>query len=176
MASDPKGRAKMKSQFLKGMIAAAIALPALTGAAWAGESDDLGCSNATLKGAYAFSVVNIVVAAPLGPGVVVGLTTFDGKGGLTQIDYPGNGGTDLGLDEKFRTGQSGSYTVNRNCTGFMTVNLGATVGVTENAFVISNGGRAVRAVIAAFTAPGGALVTPLQSRIDLWKVASEQDN
>jgi len=166
----------MKSQFLKGMLAATIVLPALSGTAWAGGDDDLGCSNATLTGDYAFAVLTIVAASPPGPGVVVGRTTFDGKGGLTQIDYPGNGGTDLGLDEKFRTGQSGSYTVNRNCTGFMTVNLGATVGVTENAFVISNGGRAIRAVIAAFTAPGGALVTPLQSRIDLWKVASDQDN
>jgi hypothetical protein len=48
------------------------------------------------------------------------------------IDYPGNGGTDLGLDEKFRTGQTGTYTVNSNCTGFMTIDLGAGVGVTEN--------------------------------------------
>jgi hypothetical protein len=155
------------------MVAAAIALSVLSGTALAGRSDDLGCSNATLKGAYAFSVLNIATAA--GPSVILGLTTFDGKGGLTQIDYPGNGATDLGLDEKFRTGQTGTYTVNPNCTGFMTVNLGAGVGVTENAFVISNGGRAVRAVIAAFTAPNGALVTPVQSRIDLWRVASDQD-
>jgi hypothetical protein len=41
----------------------------------------------------------------------------------------------------FRTGQTGSYTVNRNCTGFMTINLSAGVGVTTIAFVISNGGR-----------------------------------
>jgi hypothetical protein len=54
------------------------------------------------------------------------------------------------LDEKFRTGQTGSYTVNPDCTGFMTINLGAGVGVTTNAFVISNGGRSVHAVIAAF--------------------------
>jgi hypothetical protein len=166
----------MKSWSWKEMLAAAIILPALSGAVWAGGSDDLGCSNATLKGDYAFAVLTIVAASPPGPGVVVGLGTFDGRGGFTQIDYPGNGGTDLGLDEKFRTGQTGSYTVNRNCTGFMTINLGATVGVTENAFVISNGGNAVRAVIAAFTAPNGALATPLQSRIDFWKVASEQDN
>ena len=166
----------MKSRSWKEMLAAAIILPALSGAAWAGGSDDLGCSNATLKGDYAFSVLTIVAASPPGPGVVVGLGTFDGRGGFKQIDYPGNGGTDLGLDEKFRTGQTGSYTVNRNCTGFMTINLGATVGVTENAFVISNGGSAIRAVIAAFTAPNGASATPLQSRIDFWKVASDQDN
>jgi hypothetical protein len=165
----------MKSWSWKEMLAAAIILPALSGAAWAGGSDDLGCSNSTLKGDYAFAVLTIVAASPPGPGVVVGLGTFDGRGGFTQIDYPGNGGTDLGLDEKFRTGQTGSYTVNPDCTGFMTISLGAGVGVTENAFVISNGGRAVRAVIAAFTAPNGALATPLQSRIDFWKVASEQD-
>src|SRR5208282_752679 len=166
----------MKRLLFKGMLAAAIVLPALSGPARAGGDDDLGCSNATLKGDYAFAVLTIVAASPPGPGVVVGLGTFDGRGGFTQIDYPGNGGTDLGLDEKFRTGQTGSYTVNRNCTGFMTINLGATAGATENAFVISNGGSAIRAVIASFTAPNGALATPLQSRIDFWKVASEQDN
>ena len=157
----------------KSTLAAAMILPVLGGAAWAGGSDDLGCSNATLKGDYAFSVLTIVEAP--GPGVVIGLGTFDGKGGFQQTDFPGNGATDLGLTA-FRTGQTGSYTVNPNCTGFMTINLGATVGVTENAFVISNGGNAVRAVIASFTAPNGALATPLQSRIDFWKVASEQDN
>jgi hypothetical protein len=166
----------VKSLLWQGMLASVIALPALSGAVRAGGSDDLGCSNAMLKGDYAFAVLTIVAASPPGPGVVVGLGTFDGKGGFTQIDYPGNGGTDLGLDEQFRTGQTGSYTVNQNCTGFMTINLGATVGVTENAFVISNGGRAVRAVIAAFTAPNGASVTPIQSRIDFWKVAYEQQN
>ena len=164
----------MNSWNIKGMLAAAIVLPALSGAAWAGGSDDLGCSNATLKGDYAFSVLTIVAAAPVTPGVVIGLTTFDGKGGVTQIDFPGNGGMDLGLTA-FRTGQTGSYTVNPNCTGFSTVNLGAGVGVTTNAFVISNGGRSVHAVIAAFTAPDGTPATPLQSRIDLWKVGSEQE-
>src|SRR5215469_11343795 len=114
----------MNSWFLKAMMTAAIALPTLTGAAWAGGSDDLGCSDATLKGAHAFSVLTIVAAPPGGPGVVVGLGTFDGRGGFTQIDYPGNGATDMNLDEKFRTGQTGSYTINPNCTGFMTINLG----------------------------------------------------
>ena len=161
----------MNSWVFKRILAATIALPALSGAAWAGGSDDLGCSNATLKGDYAFSVLTIVEAP--GPGVVVGLGTFDGKGGFQQTDFPGNGATDLGLTA-FRTGQTGSYTVKPNCTGFMTINLGAGVGVTENAFVISNGGRAVHAVIAGFTAPDGTLATPVQSRIDFSKVASDE--
>jgi len=97
----------MKSSSLRGMLAAAVVFPALGGVAWAGGGDDLGCSNATLNGDYAFSVLTIVAASPPGPGVVVGLGTFDGRGGFTQIDYPGNGGTDLNLDENFRTGQTG---------------------------------------------------------------------
>jgi hypothetical protein len=48
----------MNSWCLKGMLAAAIALPALGGAARAGGSDDFGCPNATLKGLYAFGVTN----------------------------------------------------------------------------------------------------------------------
>jgi hypothetical protein len=74
------------------MLAAAIILPALSGAARAVGSDDLGCSHATLKGDYAFSVLTI--ASATGPNVVAGLATFDGKGGFKQIDYPGNGGVD----------------------------------------------------------------------------------
>ncbi len=165
----------MNSWNFKGMLAAAIVLLALSGPAWAGGNDDLGCSNATLKGDYAFSVLTTVAASPPGPGVVVGLGRFDGKGGFQQTDFPGNGATDLGLTA-FRTGQTGSYTVNPDCTGFMTINLGAGVGVTTNAFVISNGDRSVHAVIAGFTAPDGTLVTPLQSRIDFWKVASDEEN
>ena len=41
----------MKSWLSKGMLAGAILLPALSGMA---RADDFGCSNATLKGEYAF--------------------------------------------------------------------------------------------------------------------------
>jgi hypothetical protein len=66
-------------------IAAVIALPALSGTAWAGGSEDLGCSNATLQGAYAFGVTNY--AFPL---VVAGIKVFDGRGNFTQRDYGGD--------------------------------------------------------------------------------------
>lgn len=134
----------MNSWKFKGMLAAAIVLPALSGVASAGGNDDLGCSNATLKGAYAFSV--LTVAGATGPDVVVGLGTFDGRGGFAQIDYPGASGLSA-----FRTGQTGTYTVNPNCTGFMMINLGAGVGVVTNAIVISNGGRSIHAVVAAWS-------------------------
>jgi hypothetical protein len=136
----------MKSWFSKGTLVAAIVFPTLSGAAWSGGSDDLGCSNATLNGDYAFSVLT-VAEENVGPNVVVGLGTFDGKGGFKQIDFPGNGITDLNL-KGFRTGQTGSYTVNRNCTGFMTIDIVQAGLVIENAIVISNGGRSIHAVVA----------------------------
>jgi hypothetical protein len=167
----------MKSWFWKGMLAAAIVLPALSGAAWAGGDDDLGCSNATLKGDYAFSVFN---GAP-GPQApwVVGLGTFDGKtakdgtGGFTQIDYPGDGLLMTPPLTAFRTGETGTYMVNRNCTGFMTIDLGGGVEIV-NAIVISNGGRSIDAVVAGFTV--GGTPVPGQALVHFSKVASERDN
>ena len=161
----------MKSWFLKGMMAAAIALPGMSSAAWAGGSDDLGCSNVMLKGPYALSVLNI--ALPGGPGVVVALGTFDGKGGYTQIDYPGDGLRTMNLTE-FRTNQTGTYMVNPDCTGFMTTNLGTAVGVVQSAFVISNGGRAIDGVVGEFTVGGTAV--PIQSLFHYSKVASQRDD
>ena len=155
----------------KGILVAAIALSALGGTARAGGSDDPVCNNATLRGDYAFSV--LTVAAPAGPNVVVGLARFDGKGGYTQIDYPGDGLSMAPPVTDFRTGETGSYKVNSDCTGFQEVDLGA-AGTVENAFVISNGGRAIHAVTAE-RVRGGTPV-PVQIRVDFWKVGSEQDD
>jgi hypothetical protein len=162
----------MKSWFWKGMLAAAIMLPALSGAAWAGGSDDLGCSNSTLNGAYAFSVLTIAQPST-GPNVVVGLGKFDGRGGFTQIDYPGDGLLMTPPLTAFRTGQTGTYTVNPNCTGFMTISLGAAVGVVTNAIVISNGGRSIDAVVAGLTV--GGMAVPGQALVHFSQVASEQN-
>ena len=70
----------------KGMLAAAIALPALPGVAWADNND--GCSNATLKGQYAFAVTSYTPPGlPNGPPqVVAGIKDFDGKGNFTPVE------------------------------------------------------------------------------------------
>jgi hypothetical protein len=78
----------------KVMAAAAFVLPMLGGAAWAGGTDDYGCSNATLKGEYAFGVTVYTPAPPPSPPpttvVVNGIKVFDGQGSLTQRDYRGD--------------------------------------------------------------------------------------
>jgi hypothetical protein len=66
-----KGGTTMKSWVRRGMLAAAIALPALSGVARAQSNDGDGCTNATLRGDYAFSVTNFTL-----PSVVVGIVRW----------------------------------------------------------------------------------------------------
>src|ERR1700737_687443 len=110
----------MKSWLWKGMLAAAVALPALSGAARAQGTDDFGCSNATLKGEYAFGVTAYYPSYP--PQVVTGIKVFDGKGNFTQRDYIG----DSSPAQFAPPGQeTGTYKVDRDCTGSMVINLNA---------------------------------------------------
>jgi hypothetical protein len=161
----------MKSWLFKGMLTAAIGLPALSAAAWAGGADDFGCSNATLKGEYAFGVTNFTI-----PQVVAGIKVFDGNGNLTQRDYIGNS-----VPAQFAPpGQErGTYSVNADCTGSMVINLntpGAPPpnGVIEILFVISDGGRHIHEVVSQLTPPFSSAPEPVQTSADDWKVASEQ--
>ena len=162
----------MKRWLCNKILAVAIALPALSAVAWAGGSDDFGCSNATLKGEYAFGVTNFTI-----PQVVAGIKVFDGNGNLTQRDYIGNS-----VPAEFAPpGQeTGTYTVNPDCTGSMVINLnvpGAPPpnGVIQILFVISNGGRHVHEVVSQLTPPFSSAPEPVQTSADDWKVASEQD-
>src|SRR5271157_2954943 len=109
----------MKSWVLKGMLVATIVLPALSSAARAGGTDDYGCSNATLKGEYAFGVTNFTP-----PEVVAGIKVFDGNGNLTQRDYLGDSVPAVFAPK----GQErGTYMVNSDCTGSMVIDLNAPV-------------------------------------------------
>ena len=82
----------MKRCISKAVLVAAIALPAMSNAAWAGGTDDFGCSNATLKGEYAFGVTAYTPPGlPNGPPrVVTGIRVYDGNGHFTQRDYQGD--------------------------------------------------------------------------------------
>jgi hypothetical protein len=165
----------------KGMLAAAIVLPALSGPAWAGGTDDFGCSNATLNGEYAFGVTAYTPAGlPNGPpAVVTGIKVFYGDGTLTQRDYQGD---NLAGDDFSPPGrETGTYKVNSDCTGSMVINLnvpnvppGTSSGVIDIKFVISDGGRHVHEVVSQFIPPFFAAPQPTQTSADDWKVASAQ--
>jgi hypothetical protein len=161
----------MKNWLFKGMLTAAIALPALSGAAWA---QDFGCSNATLQGEYAFGVTNLTT-----PRVAAGIKVFDGYGTLTQRDYRGNSSP----VEFTPPGQEvGTYKVSPDCTGSMKILLnfpnvppGTSSGEIDILFVISDGGRHIHEVVSSQTPPGSTGPVPVQTSADDWKVASEQD-
>jgi hypothetical protein len=158
----------MKSWLLKGIVAVAIVLPALSGAAWAGGDDDFGCSNATLKGEYAYGVTAYTPPGePNGPPLVVlGIHYFDGKGTLLQQDYRG----DTSPAQFAPLGQEkGTYKVNPDCTGSAVVYLNYPVptdstGVIKVLFVISNNGRHIHEVVSEFTPPGFSAPQPTQNQ------------
>ena len=170
----------MKTRLWKGMLSAAIVLPALSGAAVA---DNHGCSNATLQGEYAFGVTAYTppTLANGPPQVVAGIKTFDGKGNLTQRDYMGDSLRTTGQTD-FSMGETGTYTVNSNCTGSAVINLNVAVppglssGVIKVVFVLSDGGRHIHEVVSEFTPPFSTVPAPTQTSADDWKIESEQDN
>jgi hypothetical protein len=175
---------EMKSWLAAGMLAAAVALPALSGAAWAAGADDFGCSNATLNGLYAFGVTAYTPAPPPNPPpttvVVTGIKVFDGKGKLTQRDYQGD---NLAGDKFAPPGQEkGIYQVDSDCTGSMVIYLNVPnapkgqSGVIWIKFVISDGGRHIHEVVSELTPPFQSKPVPTQTSGDDWKVASEPDS
>ena len=173
----------MKSSLSRGFITTAIAVSVLSGVARAGGTDDYGCSNATLKGEYAFGVTaytstSLPNSPPYVVGVVNGIKVFDGQGNLKQRDYQGdnNAGPDFSPPGR----EKGTYTVNSDCTGSMVINLNAPVtsgstGVINIMFVISTGGRHIHEVVSQFTPPGASGPVSNQTSADDWKVASEQE-
>ena len=104
---------------------------------------------------------------------------FDGQGNLTQRDYQGD---NLAGPDFSPVGQeTGTYQVNSDCTGSMTINLnvpnvpsGTSSGVIDIMFVISDGGRHIHEVVSQFTPPGASGPVSNQSSADDWKVASER--
>jgi hypothetical protein len=110
----------MKSWFWKGTLSAAIVFPALSGAAWAGGSDDhFFCSNATLKGLYMFAQSGYTtVNGSLVPEGVTGKDTFHGNGSLDTLATISIGGDIIPGDAA-----PGTYTVNSDCTGTLTVHM-----------------------------------------------------
>jgi hypothetical protein len=80
---------------------------------------NLGCSNATLFGTYAFQITGQILAPAgvAGPVAGVALTVFDGYGNLTQVDNVVHNG--IVPMEDWRPAV-GTYTVNANCTGTFT--------------------------------------------------------
>jgi hypothetical protein len=172
----------MRSWTSKGTLVAVISISALSGVA---RADDFGCSDATLKGKYAFGVTAYTPPnLPDGPpAVAAGIKVFDGKGNLTQRDYRGDT-----VPAQFSpaagkpNAETGTYQVGSDCTGSMVINLNKPVpvgstGVIKVLFVISDGGRHIHEVVSEFIPPGSTTgAAPTQTSADDWKVGSKRDD
>jgi hypothetical protein len=161
----------MKTMFWRATFAAAVALLALSGAVRAQGKDETKevCSLATLHGDYGFTITGQIIGGPApGPVSGVALTTFDGDGGLVQTDFVVKNGVPAGPPSAFRTGESGTYTVNSNCTGTATIHFPDVMPPQEIVlmFVVVNHGRGIRTVVAAlYVGPGIATMTPTAAQI-----------
>ncbi len=105
------------------------------------------CSNATLRGDYGFTVSGMRPSAPGGPVetiVGVALTNFDGNGNLTQTDNIH--GSLSGFATPDRAG-TGTYTVNADCTGTMTLTNAGAPPLMLRIVVVDNGNEVRTAVV-----------------------------
>jgi hypothetical protein len=95
------------------------------------------CSNATLSGNYAFTDAGFGTLRHSGPQVpidAVGTLNFDGAGNVSfptlTLAFDGSISTETG---------SGSYTVNSDCTGSISITGGSIAGITFNIVIVGGG-------------------------------------
>ncbi|RFU49210.1 hypothetical protein [Paraburkholderia sp. DHOC27] len=168
------------------LSAITVALLSLSDAALAGDPGGPGgpgrlCSNATLRGAYGFTGHGEILGL-IGPdnkvhtfasSVIlddVALVTFDGAGKFTRTDFGMIGGVPKGGQTTFNPYQSGTYTVNSDCTGTMQIVYSAggptPAGVqTDLEIVVVADGTLIesvasRGITASGTTPDGVVCPP----------------
>jgi hypothetical protein len=106
------------------------------------------CSNATLQGGFGYTSTGTLLASipglppPLaGPFAEVGRQTFDGKGNTDAT-------ATLSANGNIQTVTiTGTYTVNPDCTGTMTLNVSPLGLIAHLDFVIDDDGAELRAIV-----------------------------
>jgi hypothetical protein len=136
---------------------------------------DAACSNRTIRGDYAFTVQGNVLSED-GTRVLallngLGIISYDGNGNLVQQDLiVANGKPPTGGPQNpsgFTTGETGTYTVNSDCTGTQRLVLGP--GNELNlVLVVSNNGNSVHSMVTSGTANG--VPTNFQTRGDAERI------
>ena len=110
--------------------------------AQAGENR--GCSSASLQGSFGFTSIGTLLALPppfAGPFAEIGRQTFDGQGnteGAATLSANGN---------IVRVTVQGTYVVNPDCTGFMTIYILPFGSTATLDFVIDDDGTELRAIV-----------------------------
>jgi hypothetical protein len=160
-------------------ILALATVAAFTGVASFAQDVPPHCSSATIEGYYAFRVSGEVFTAA---GVVnrdgIALTHFYGNHLLTQVDYvlangvPVAGPTDA---NGFHDMETGTYSVNEDCTGEAEIDFPTPPGGTSGAviklfFVISDDGRQLNTIVTSLTPPNSTQAVPANIHSDAIRV------
>ena len=130
-----------RSTIAKTFTMAAVTALALSISATA-KAEDKGCSNETLRGTFAYTSTGYITAPPdfAGPFAETGTQTFDGRGGTTAAVMSSQNGNILPLTV------TGTYTVNPDCTGTMTLQVSPIAVTVDVSFVIDDGGNGFQAI------------------------------
>ena len=159
----------MKTIFAKAALAVTALILFLPSSTKAQDGNKDGCSVATLHGDYGSTISGQIIGGPApGPVNGVALTTFDGHGGLIQTDFVVKSGAPAGPLDAFRTGESGTYSVNSDCTGTATIHFPDVTPPQEIVLmlVVVNHGRGIRTVVSAlYVGAGIATMTPTAAQI-----------
>jgi hypothetical protein len=104
------------------------------------------CSNATLRGSFGYTstgtLLDSYVPPPFaGPFGEVGRQTFDGKGHTDATATTSSNGNIAKVTIE------GTYTVNPDCTGSMTLNVSPFDSTVHADFVIGDDGAELRAIV-----------------------------
>jgi len=149
----------MKNRYWRRYIGTAIlamAVP-LSALALGGE----GCSNGSLKGDYAFTITGQIFHPDGTVDTRVGVATasFDGAGNLAQDDFAMSsslGGPVPSPDTDplsgFHTNETGTYTVNPDCTGNATIDFPNGI-VIKLMLVVDESAASVHTVVTSITLP-----------------------
>jgi hypothetical protein len=126
-------------------LAMTFALSAPRGVTANGDEHRRGCSNATLRGDYGFTVEGQILAGPF-PGLlrVVGLAHYDGDGEMSQVDFGTINGVPTGSD--WRPG-TGTYDINPDCTGTGQLNFTDGSPSLRLRLVVVDSGREIRSIV-----------------------------
>jgi hypothetical protein len=129
-----------RSTIAKSFTIAAVTALALSVAPTA-KADDRGCSNLSINGTFAVTTTGYAVAAPdpVGPAFAqVSMQTFDGNGGTTNVGMSNANG------KVGQANNTGTYTVNPDCTGTFTLTVAQ--GSSTWFFVIADNWNEIRAI------------------------------
>ena len=129
-----------RSTIAKSFTMAAVTALALSVAPTA-NADDKGCSNLSVTGTFAVTTTGFNVAAPdpVGPAFAqISMQNFDGRGSTANVGMSNTNGN-VG-----QASNTGSYTVNPDCTGTFT--LTTAKGPSTWFFVIADNWNEIQAI------------------------------